>query len=306
VTDPATLRLKALGGHLEAFRQVGHPLGIAREQGDNLAEAIMAGTPAHLALEDAGAPARVVRFVQKARPPDMATALEVLSAALGRSDARRRALADRALYPLALAALSVVVAALVLFQVHPAMAFLASAERGVPVELPLLPFLIAFAVSLGALAYLGAALWFDRPMFPFTRVRRAHECATLLAAAACVAAQKVDLPTSLRAAAELVSSGAVKDSAEGLARSLDEAQPSWHGTLLLGEVGAALFAEAATQGAGAESLQALADYQEAVADAGLRTQVLKAELAGLLFAGLAIAAAGACFMVTYSQAMVRW
>jgi hypothetical protein len=306
VTNPAALRLRALGGHLEAFGLVGHPLGIRRERGDNLAEAIMAGTPAHLALEDAGAPTRVVRFVQKARPPDVASALEVLSAALGRSDARRRALADRALYPLALAGLSVLVAALVFFQVRPAMEFLASAERALPVDLPLWPFAAAFAVSLGALAYLGVVLGLDRPMFPFTKVRRAHECATLLAAAASVAAQKVDLPTSLRAAAELVSSGAVKDSAEGLARSLDEGQPSWHGTLILGEVGAAIFAEAATQGVGAESLQALADYHEAAADAGLPMQVLKAEFAGLLFAGLAIAAAGACFIVTYSSALVRW
>ena len=58
--------------------------------------------------------------------------------------------------------------------------------------------------------------------------------------------------------------------------------------------------------AGAESLQAIADYQEVAADAGLALQVLKAELAGLLFAGLAIAAAAGSYFATYAGALVRW
>ncbi|MHB8876937.1 MAG: hypothetical protein ACYC8T_24840 [Myxococcaceae bacterium] len=304
--NPAALKLKAVAGHLESFGRVGHPLGIRPEAGDNLAAAILAGTPAHLALEDAGAPERVVHFMERAAPPDVAGVLEVLSAALGRSEGRRAALASRALYPLVLAALSVLLGALVLFEVRPSMLFLAAAERGGPVALPLWPFVLTFVASLGALVYLGVVLRLDRPVFPFKKVRRAHECATLLAAASCAARQQVALPAALRAAAFLVSSGAVKDSAEGLARSLDEGRPSFHGTLLLGEVGASIFAEAATHGAGAESLEALAAYHEAAADAGLPAEVLKAELAGLLFAGLAVATATAAFMATYSAALVRW
>jgi hypothetical protein len=85
-----------------------------------------------------------------------------------------------------------------------------------------------------------------------------------------------------------------------LAAELDEGSSHTPGALLLGETGTALFRAAAGDGAGADSLTALAELHESSAAAGLPALILRAELIGLLLGGVGILAAGAAFYGVYS------
>ena len=150
---------------------------------------------------------------------------------------------------------------------------------------------------------LGLVLTLRRPLFPFARIRLVQERALVLGAAAAAAQTGSDLRVALRAAAELTAAPSVRADACAVAASLERGAPT-AGLVLFGELGSALFAAAAGQGAGVETLAALADFEEATVAGEWKGQLLKAEVLSLATGGLALCSAGALHFTIYSSAFV--
>jgi len=260
--------LQSLGGHLAALGSVGHPLGTSVDQGARLSQALLAGVPAPQALEEAGISARVSRFVEQARPRDLAALLDDLSPVLARFEGRSRELGSLSAYAIVLAFAALAAGAILVGGTIPALEELARAGRDAfaPVSVASALPLLAQAAFVALLLAFAAVLSIRTPLFPFRRSRLRQERALVLGAAAAAARQGCELPAALRACGRLTVDSTLAYDAEEAAISLERGAPSG-GTVLFGTLGAALFSGAAEQGAGPETLEALADFEEAAASA---------------------------------------
>jgi hypothetical protein len=247
----------------------------------------------------------LARFIDRAAPGDLPALLNGLVPVLGRFRARAEALRSVATYPFVLAVASLVIGAIVLGGVSPAMVELGHLTHDSSAAL-VLPMTVPTSIALlctGLLIGLGAILLLRRPLFPFQRGRQRQERALILGAAWAAARTGTDLPEALRSAAQLTVDSGLRHAAEETARGLQTGVPV--GAIeLMGTVGGGTFAAAAAQGAGVETLGALAEHEEAMAAAEWRGQVLKAELLALMLGGLAIASAGAMFVFSYSRGLI--
>jgi len=280
----------------------GELLGLGPREAERLQAELSSGTPAPVALRQAGAPEPIVRFVEQSAPPDLALALDGLARAWSRAEARRQGLRSLAVYPLLLAVVAPLVAFLVLWGVRPAASLVAGAEGAMPAPALPLPWLALGACAGGvvALLLLAGSLLGRVPRIPFRRERLTHERALLLDAAQVAVKAGVELATALTAAAGLALTPELKRNVAELADSLRRGAPAG-GDELLGDVGAALFRTTVAHGAGPSTLEALAALEEARAESGKPGLTMKAELIALALGGLAIGGAGLSLVQLYGR-----
>ena len=289
---------------LANYSPAGHALGRPRRAGETFAREIGAGKSAADALAAAGASDAVVAFFRATEPNDLPSVIDRIASALGRAEARERALRDAAVYPLALAtSVAVLLVAMASF-VRPRLDLAVAAAHG-PAgaqTLPMMPLLMAIAVAAGFLVWMAAALYGRSPRAPFAEAKRRYQRSVILAAAAAAAACGVEISRALRAAASLVQEGTLAAAARELAEALgrDERGTIPSANELFGEVGGAVFVSATREGAGTGVLGALAGLAEAEATSMLPFDIVRAELLSLGLAGLAVGAAGVAFISCYS------
>jgi uncharacterized membrane protein YraQ (UPF0718 family) len=264
-----------------------------------LADALLEGKPLQVALQSLGSDARLSRAVELASPSDVPAALDGIADELVRFQARRGQLVAAASYAVIVAASSAVFGTLVTAGTVPALARVRGAATGAPdagafaVVAPLV-----LALSFAALGYLAFALISREPLFPLRRVKLSMSRALALGAASCLARQ-VPLPAALRAGAHLTGSRALERDAGELASGLDAGQPEGRGRLLLGELGAAIFAGGVSHGAGLVTLEAMARLQHASAERLLPSSLRRAETLAVLFGGASLLASAATFYSAY-------
>ncbi len=293
----------ALGTRLRSLSRSGHPVGAAH--GERFASALLEGRPPHQALADAGVAPKVAGFVERAATPELSLALDGLATALGRAERRARALAGMAWYAWLVGAAAALALGVVQFAVVPAMEEVARAGKDALAPVNASHFgAVALAGScILALFALGFVLRSRLPLAPFARARLQQERALVLGAAVAAVRGGSDLLVALRAAAGLSAHAGLREATLALAASL-EAGEAKGGELLLGELGAALFAGAAGQGVGGPALVALAQGEEALAEGEWPTVLMKAELWAMGLGGLAVTGAGAALMLVYSGGLL--
>lgn len=301
--DPRAEEWAALGRRLVSLSRSGHPVGAAH--GERFASALLEGRPPHQALADAGVAPAVAGFVERAATPELSLALDGLATALGRAERRARALAGMAWYAWLVAAAAALALGVVQFAVVPAMEELARGGKDAlaPVDAGQAGAVSLAALCILALFALGFVLRNRRPLAPFAGARLQQERALVLGAAVAAVRGGADLSVALRAAAGLSADAGLRGATLALAASL-EAGEAKGGKLLLGELGAGLFAGAAGQGVGAPTLFALAEYEEAAAEGEWSTVLMKAELWTMGLGGLAVVGAGAALMLIYSGGLL--
>lgn len=268
---------------------------------ETTAAALRRGEALEEVLREANVDARVVEAIRLAGVTDPAPALEAIASALERYTARLASAKASAAYAVLVAAISSVASFVLLRGAIPALGVVRDAEvGGVSADLSAAP----LAVVVGSFALCAWLAWSVRspePRFPVREARRAALRAVFLTAAAALSKQ-VPLPQALRGAARLTRSRRAIAEAEQVAATLQDAPSDLPpGAMLLGDVGASLFAAAARSGAGSEALGALAELHETTAAIQLAGALRRAELLAVACSGASLAVTGGTYMATYSR-----
>ncbi|HEY3449353.1 MAG TPA: hypothetical protein VGK67_23565 [Myxococcales bacterium] len=297
--------LVKLGSRLAGLAAVGHPVGAAGAA-DRLATALEQGVPAPQALAQASASAQVVEFVERAGAFDLEGLLDRVAPVLGRADARARELRGLAGYVWLLVGCVLGIGAILWGGVVPAMEAVVRAgkELASDVSLSYGPFAALYVFATLLLAGLALALSTRRAVFPFASGRRAVQRAAILGGAAAAARSGARLESAFLAGAALASDPALRRDAEAIATGLACGKSAGQG-LLLGPLGAGFFFAAAEHGAGVETLEALADFEENAAASAWTTEVVKAQLLAVALGGFALGSAGVFHYALYSGGLIR-
>jgi hypothetical protein len=253
------------------------------------------------ALRSIGAPAPIVRLLELARPPDPARALAELLPKLSRAEGRTRGLGAVGAYSLLTATFATLLCVHLVLIVHPILLqFPGQASMSALATHGAWGWVGTSILALASLLVLVAALKARTAPWPFVDARRRHSRALWLSGAAVLARQGVPLHIALRAAAALVPMRMEVHAVRSLASALQQGRSS--SIAASDPVGQTLFtmiADASAAGAGTESLEALARWCESEVEARWPQVLVRAELLGLLLAGIAVAASGLLFFDQY-------
>ncbi len=283
-----------------AVDRLAHGTGGARRAGQKFVAALESGaTPAN-ALDRSGVRGAVAQLIEAAAPAELEPVLRELGVAVELANSRSQAVRNASRYPLLLAVVAVLLSWLIESMVLPSLGLLRMNLDRLYAPVSAASSMVALTVSAITLVLLAISLRSRRSLFPFARERRQQERALIVAGAATLARHGTPLALSLRAGAHLSISPQLSADCVAIAVELESGASNAAGTELLGETGAALFKAAASEGAGAESLTALAELHESAAAGELPGLLLRAELSAMLLGGLGILAGGAAFYSTYS------
>ncbi|MDP2341089.1 MAG: hypothetical protein Q8O67_09030 [Deltaproteobacteria bacterium] len=302
--DRASDRLAESLAVVAWLRGVAHPAAAT-----HAATHIAAGAAPADALRAAGLDERVAAAVAVAPPGDLPAALAEVARALGAFDRRRQLLQATGIYAAVVAVAAGGLALLALTQVIPALAEVARFDRGTGVTS--LPALVGLAMAAVALVGSLTVIVHRAPKILAGDVDDAWQTALVLAGASAFARAVTTtttttnaLPLYLRAGAQLAQ-GRVRSSTMALADALDRgADVAAAAAALLGPVGGAFFAHAASRGAAVASLHAVAAQAVAHADAAAIAGLALVRRRTLLLAGAALLVAGIGLLWPYTQALL--
>jgi len=254
------------------------------------------------AVEEARLGAGIRQALEVARPLDPASAMESMAGALEIHHARLDSARATASYALVLCVATVVVSVLVAGAALPSLGVVVGAYDETRHSSSFLG-LASAVVGLSLLLLLGLvwAVRSSEPRFPLGEARLGLLRALTLSVAARLSTQ-VALPEALLAAASLTGARAARAAAGDAARVLSSPGEALGASpLLFGELGTPVFFSAASAGAGAAALHALADLQEATLEAEWPAALRRAELWALLLAAAGLCAAGSTFLLAYGR-----
>lgn len=226
--------------------------------------------------------------------PAVAAALDALAVELGGWDTSLR---NAAVYPAVLATAVLVSGAVVGAMGLPALAMLPGGAA-----VPLWPAAVGVGVSAGSLFLLAGLVRRGARVPALARGWNRLDGFALLASTRILTTAGMSLPAALRASATWC---AQPETAIGLARALESADPSPRVAGLLDAFEAALLLGAARGGVEGATLEALTEARRTALGREIPAEAERLELLSLLLAGVGIASVGGAWMWAYSLGVSR-